>query len=181
MSDATATAPEIQTQLDRMSEQLDALTAELRRQREQREMWQTLLGDLQPITHQGFDSVTRIMGDLDQRGYTAFARSGLGVVDRVVTSFTEEDVRALGDNIVLILQTVKEMTQPEVMAMLQRTAAQMHDDLPGAPPPSALALARELRDPDVRRGLARLLAMLRSLGTQPTINQPSTPAKEMQR
>jgi uncharacterized protein YjgD (DUF1641 family) len=179
MSAATTTVPDVQPQLDRMSAQLDELTAELRRQREQREMWQSLIGDLQPISHQGLDTLTRTLGELDQRGYTGFARSSLGVVDRVVSSFTEADVEALGDNVVLILQTVKEMTQPEVMSMLQRTAAGMHDDVDGGPPPSALALARELRDPDVRRGLARLLAMLRSLGTRPT-DRPSTPGKEMQ-
>ena len=43
-----------------------------------------------------------------------------GVVDRIVTGFSEEDVEALGDNVVLILQTVKEMTQPEIMAILYR-------------------------------------------------------------
>ena len=33
----------------------------------------------------------------------------------MVTSFGEDDVAALGDNVVLILNTLKEMTQPEVM------------------------------------------------------------------
>ena len=39
-------------------------------------------------------------------------------MDQVVTSFTEEDVRQLGDNVVLILNTVKAMTQPEIMNMV---------------------------------------------------------------
>jgi hypothetical protein len=76
-----------------------------------------------------------------------------------MTSFGPDDLEALGDNVVLILETVKEMTQPEIMTMLRRTAHLVgeHPDEP-AEPPSVLALARELRDPEVRRGLARVLA-----------------------
>jgi uncharacterized protein YjgD (DUF1641 family) len=84
----------------------------------------------------------------------------------VVTAFTEEDVEALGDNIVLILQTVREMTQPEVMQMLQRTFTSVQDDEHVEPtePPGAFALLREMRKPEVRRGLSRALHMLSSLG-----------------
>jgi uncharacterized protein YjgD (DUF1641 family) len=107
--------------------------------------------------------LTERLDDLEGRGYMAFAKASWGVADRVVTSFTEEDVRALGDNIVLILNTVKEMTQPEIMSMLSRTIHTVQgDEL--AEPPSVFALLREMRDPDVRRGLARVLTMLRSVG-----------------
>jgi len=97
------------------------------------------------------------------------------IADRGVTSFTEEDVQALGDNIVLILNTVKEMTQPEVMNLLSRTAVEVQEieDSPVGPPPSTFALLRQMRDPEVRRGLARALTVLRSLGSQaPTTTSP---------
>ena len=38
-----------------------------------------------------------------------------------IETFSKEDVEALGDNIVLILETGKEMTQPEIMQMMQST------------------------------------------------------------
>ena len=90
-------------------------------------------------------------------------------MDRVVTSYTEEDVEALGDNIVLILNTVKEMTQPEVMSMLQRTFESVQEEETHfeETPPGALALFREMRDPDVRRGLNKVVSMLRSVGEEP--------------
>ncbi len=58
---------------------------------------------------------------LERKGYFAFARGGMRIVDNIVTSFSEEDVRPLGDNVVLILQTVKEMTQPEIMNFVRNT------------------------------------------------------------
>jgi uncharacterized protein YjgD (DUF1641 family) len=109
------------------------------------------------------DTATTRLAELDERGYFGFVRAGAGVMDRVVTSFSEEDVAALGDNIVLILDTVKQMTQPEVMGMLRRTIHTVQEEEPGEPP-SLLSLVREMRDPQVRRGLSRLLAALRSMG-----------------
>ena len=50
---------------------------------------------------------------LDKKGYFTFAKSGCTSSTAFVTGFSEEDVDALGDNVVLILETVKEMTQPE--------------------------------------------------------------------
>lgn len=213
----------VDERLDRLSEQVEAIATELRRQRQEREKWQELALDATPVMRSALDSVSRELDDLskevsladalgfleelvlalptlraavaqleglaelagelstlsrpvmelltrrlaeaDEKGYFDFARSGWGVVDRIVTDFSEEDVEALGQNITLILNTVKEMTQPEVMAMLRRTVTVVREDqaaAAAAPPPSLFSLLREMRDPQVRRGLARVLDMLRS-------------------
>jgi uncharacterized protein YjgD (DUF1641 family) len=122
-----------------------------------------------PLAGPAMESTVERLATLEQRGYFDIARSGMGVVDRVVTSFSEEDVEALGDNIVLILQTVRDMTQPEVMQMLQRTftTVQHDEQVEFAEPPGILDLLRQMRDPDTRRGLAKVLHMLRSVGDEP--------------
>ena len=74
-----------------------------------------------PIVKEIVDKVTSILGDLEHKGYFAFAHSGMRMMDNVVTSFTEADVDKLGDNIVLILNTVKDMTQPEIMNFVRNT------------------------------------------------------------
>ncbi len=148
---------------------------------------ETLLGQLgafselvevaSPMAKPIMTSATDRLADLDERGYFDLGRSGLGVIDRVVTSFTEEDVEALGDNIVLILQTVREMTQPEVMQMLQRTftSVQTDEQIEAAEPPGTLALLREMRTPEVRRGLGKALHMLRSLGEESKMRGGAAP------
>jgi uncharacterized protein YjgD (DUF1641 family) len=118
------------------------------------------LDDAGPLAGDAVMKTTIALEELDRRGYFTFAKSGIGVVDRVVTSFTEDDVNQLGDNIVLILQTVKEMTQPEVMELLQRTAHSLEEEVRETP--STLELLRQMRDPEVKRGLARMLRVLRS-------------------
>ncbi len=123
--------------------------------------------DAAPLSGMAMSSLTERLQVMEDKGYFDFARSGAGILDRIVTSYTEEDVEALGDNIVLILDTVKEMTQPEVMTMLRRTLHTV-GEAESAEPPSAFALLREMRDPQVRRGLARVLNMLRSVGDDST-------------
>ena len=151
--------------LEAMAAQLDELTAEIRAQRAQREQLAELLGDLSHVSGGAMQSLTSRLESDEASRYLGFARSGMGVVDRIVGNFDEDDVAALGENVVLILETVKEMTQPEIMTMLQRTAHLMNEapDTP-AEPPSLLHLVRDMRDPQVRRGVVRLLVLLRSLG-----------------
>jgi len=216
------TAPTVEEHLDRMAEQLQEVTTEMRRQRENRERWKELLDDLSPLAERAMSttiskldvdsldvddlfslahslgrnasvleawisplramsalvdelaplatpavaSLNARLQQLDDRGYFAFARRSVDVLDKVVTSFSEEDVKLLGDNIVLILQTVKQMTQPEVMGMLRRTVLTIQQEDSRATTPSIRDLVRQLRDPLVRRGLARALVALRSMGAE---------------
>lgn len=126
-----------------------------------------LVQDVTPMAGPAMALVTDRLQELQDKGYVEFAQHGIGVVDKVVTSFDKEDIDALGDNVVLILNTVKQMTQPEIMTMLRRTMVTVQEDqVTDVKPPGTFALLREMRDPDVRRGLARTLHMLRSIGLE---------------
>ncbi len=131
--------------------------------------------DAGSLTEQAFLKLLTALEAMEQRGYFGFATSGVGVLDRIVTSFTTEDVDQLGDNIVLILNTVKDMTQPEVMRMLQRTARAMDEEVDEVP--KLRQLLKQMRDPEVKRGLARLMRVMRSISpTEPdATDHPTEP------
>ncbi|MGI9197002.1 MAG: DUF1641 domain-containing protein [Candidatus Nanopelagicales bacterium] len=175
---ATTLDTSLNDRLDRLSLQMTEIQEELAEQRRTREM----LLQLTELSGPVMEMLTARMAELEAKGYFTFAQGGLEIADRVVTSFSEDDVRALGDNVVLILNTVKEMTQPEVMNLLSRTAIEVQEieDAPAGPPPSTLALLKQMRDPDVRRGLARTLTVLRSLGSQPAAPTPAATAPAAQ-
>jgi uncharacterized protein YjgD (DUF1641 family) len=153
--------------LARMAAQLDELAEETRRSRERWEVLDELVRDATPVMRQLLGSATVRLGALEARGYADFLGGGLGVVDRVVGAFDRDDIEALGDNVVLMLQTLRDMTQPEVLGLLRRTAADLHDDAT-APPPSLVALIGRLRRPEARRGLDRLLRLLETVGSGAT-------------
>jgi uncharacterized protein YjgD (DUF1641 family) len=133
--------------LELMLDQLESLA----------ELWQ----DASPLSRDAFLTVMNRLNEMEQKGYFIFLQGGLDMADRVVTSFSEEDVRQLGENIVLILQTVKEMTQPQIMTMLRHTAQVVKEEEPADT--SLLGIVRQLNDPAVKRGLAKTLQILKSV------------------
>lgn len=145
--------------LNRMLDQLEALSA---------------LGDESAVLgKQVFCTVVENLDRLERRGAFAFARSGVYVMDQILSEFNEEDVRALGDNIVTILKTVRNMTQPEIMNLANNAVQALQEDDTTQESTSLLALAREFNDPKVRRGLTRMLHMLKALADQPPSTSPN--------
>lgn len=117
--------------------------------------------EVSPLSQDVFLALLTRMDEMERKGYFEFMRGGLEIADQVVTNFTQEDVRQLGENIVLILETMKEMTQPEIMRMLQSTASVVREEeVPEDV--SMFSILRQLNDPAVRRGLARTLNILKT-------------------
>ena len=139
-------------QLEMLIDQIDTVT--------------DLVDVIGPIPREGMEMATAVLGNLEQKGYFAFARSGARIFDNIVTSFTEDDVNRLGDNIVLILNTVKDMTQPEIMNFVRNTLHVAEAEVEKPVNASMWAILGQLRDPAVRRGLALTLRVLRVVGQQ---------------
>ena len=77
-----------------------------------------LVKDVSPVLHQmGLDGI-HLMNEFEQKGYFDFMKEAMKIVDNVVTHFSVDDVKLLADNIVTILETVKNLTQPEMLKAL---------------------------------------------------------------
>jgi len=110
------------------------------------------------------------LSSLERQGYFAFAESGMRILERMVTEFDEKDLQTFEDNIVNILRTVRNLTQPEILALANQALSAISEP-EHEKPPSMLRLAREVMDPDVRLGLARLLTIVKALSNQPAETQ----------
>lgn len=133
---------------------------------EQLESLRDLLQDSAPLARQAFVDFMNKLDEIDRKGYFAFAKEFGQVVDNVVTSFTPEDVRNLGDNIVTMLNTVKNLTQPDMLQAVNNAVTLYKKmDLDTGEDVSILALLKELRTPQARRGLAVIVQVLKSVGT----------------
>ena len=126
------------------------------------------LGDeVELLGKQVFNNVVEALDRMEREGYFVFAQGGWRIVQKIVTEFTEDDVNALGDNIVTILKTVRNMTQPEIMALANNAIDAIRQDDSGEENVSIWWLIREMGDPKVRRGLARTLNIVKALADQP--------------
>jgi len=132
-----------------------------------------LISDVGPLTSGAFTKLLETLEDYESRGYFEFIGAGLGVVDRIVTSYSKEDVEALGDNVVHMLAIVKDLTQPEMLAVAERLLDVVQRQaqvaaLEPEDPPSLFALAGKMRDPEVRMGLARALNTFKAVSASET-------------
>jgi uncharacterized protein YjgD (DUF1641 family) len=125
-----------------------------------------LVEDATPLGKDAFGAAERTLDALDRKGYFTFAKGSAQIVDTIVTSFGEEDVKRLGENVVLMLNTVKDMTQPEILTLVRRLVANVESELEKPTDISWLALFGQMRDPNVRRGLAQTMRVLSAIGLQ---------------
>jgi uncharacterized protein YjgD (DUF1641 family) len=127
-----------------------------------------LADDAGPILNSVFLSAVQQMDALDRKGYFRLLREGQYVLDNVTQAFGPEDVRQLGDNVVAILTTIKEMTQPEIMSLAQNMAGAVRqvEVQPQETSASLWSILKQLRDPHTRRGLAMTLEMLKTVGSE---------------
>lgn len=115
------------------------------------------------------------LDEFDRKGYFEFIKEAQGIVDNIVTSFTVDDVKALGDNIVTILNTVKNLTQPDMLTAINNAVnvykkldIEIKEDV------SLLKLVKELNTPETKRALFYSIQFLKKLST---LNEPQTNIK----
>lgn len=125
-----------------------------------------LLEVVGPMIKDVYNKAESVMDEADHKGYFTFARGGMKIMDNIVTSFSEDDIKQLGDNVVLILRTVKQMTQPELMTFLNQTVIDAKSEVDVPVDISIRSLLGQMRDPNVRRGLGLTMRMLGTVGAQ---------------
>ncbi len=141
-------------------------TRTLERMLDQLESASELMDTMMPLSDQAFGKAVDALQTMEQKGYFTFAQGGIQIADNIVTSFTADDVKKLGDNIVLILNVVKDMTQPEIMNFVRNTLLIAEKEIEQPVDTSPIALLKQMRDPNVRRGLALTMRVLSVVGAQ---------------
>ena len=112
------------------------------------------------------------LNDFDKKGYFEFMAEAGAIVDNVVTHFTREDIRLLADNVVTILETVKSMTQPEMLNSVNN-ALKIYSSLEmeSVPSYSVWKLMREINKPEMKRTLGFMVTFMKNMAKTQTDNQ----------
>ncbi len=123
-----------------------------------------LLKDAGPIANEAMIDIIKTLHKLEQKGYFEFFASFMTVIDNIVTHFSKEDITQLADNVVTILETVKTMTQPEMMKALDN-GLQVYKslDVENVPSMSIWKLMKELKTPEMKKGLGFMVTFLKTV------------------
>ena len=125
------------------------------------------LEDFNPVSREIFLDWLKNLDEFDRKGYFDFAKELKTVMDKIVTSFSIEDVKALGDNVVTILNTVRSLTQPNMLNAINNAVSVYEKlDIEVAESVSLITILKRLNKPEVRRGMAFGLKFLENLANQ---------------
>ncbi len=125
------------------------------------------LKDATPIARQvGLDAIQK-MNELDQKGYIEFFKELSKVLENVVSHFSVQDVRDLSDNVVTILETVKERTQPDMLSAMDNAVNVFKNlDTKNIPEYSLWKAMKEMRSPEMKKGLGFMITFLKNLAKE---------------
>jgi tRNA 2-thiouridine synthesizing protein E len=142
---------------------LDTLTAQVAELVEANRRRDELFDEMTPILREVLSVASSRLEALEKKGYFEFGK-GLGdIIDRVVEGFTPEDVAALAQSAVAILETVRAITQPQMLKLASDLSdAAGHVDRMA--PVGVIGMVKASQDVDAQRGMAVMLEVLRRLG-----------------
>lgn len=128
--------------------------------------------DALPIANEMIIDFTRKVSVLEQKGYFEFFIELSKVFDNIITKLSPEDIKKLADNVGGILEIVKNLTQPEILNLLNKSLITFNyvakEDIPKY---SMWKLFKEMRSSEMKQTLSFLLTFIKNFSNSNNINK----------
>lgn len=151
----------------RVLEKLETIDAQLRtlsaRQREQEERSAELWADATALAKVAMTATTERLDALERDGTLGKVRELASVAQEALAGFSAADVRELRSSIVAILEAVRALTQPAVLAVAADAAGAI-EHAGEVKPIGIFGVVKATRDDDVQKGMAVLFEIMRRIG-----------------
>jgi len=123
-----------------------------------------LMKDVGPIANEVIIDGTKMLAEFEQKGYFEFMKEFGAIIDNIVTHYDVNDVRMLADNVVTILDTVKNLTQPDVLKSID-TAVKVFANMEteNVPEYSIFKVMREINKPEMKKAWGFLFTFLKNM------------------
>jgi len=123
-----------------------------------------LLKDVGPIANEVIIDSTKKLNEFEQKGYFEFMKEFGAVIDNIVTYYGVNDVRMLADNVVTIMDSVKNLTQPDMLKSID-TAVKVFSNMEtdNVPEYSIFRVMREINKPEMKKAWGFLFTFLKNM------------------
>ena len=130
------------------------------------------LKDASPIMNEMIIDLIKKLNEFDQKGYFEFLAEAGSIIDNIVTHFSREDVRLLADNVVPMLETVKSLTQPEMLQSVNNAVKIFSRlEMEAVPEYSVWKLIREMNKPEMKRAIGFMVSFMKNMSQPENENQ----------
>jgi uncharacterized protein YjgD (DUF1641 family) len=123
-----------------------------------------LMKDVGPIANEVIIDTTKKLNEFEQKGYFEFMREFGAIMDNIVMHFGVDDVRSLADNVVTILDVLKNLTQPEMLKSID-TAVKVFSnmEIQNVPEYSIFKFIREINTPEMKKAWGFLITFMKNI------------------
>ncbi|MBU8892006.1 MAG: DUF1641 domain-containing protein [Bacteroidales bacterium] len=126
-----------------------------------------LLKDAGPIINEVGIDFTHKLHEFEQKGYFTFFKELSKIIDNIISSYPPEEVRGLADNIVIILDTVRNLTQPDMLNAINNAVSIFKNlETENIKEYSLWKVFRELNTPEMKRGIGFIMTFLKNLSNE---------------
>ena len=123
-----------------------------------------LMQDVGPIVTEVIIDTIRKMDEMEKKGYFEFFNELTRAMDTVVSHYSGEDVKLLADNIVTIMDTLKNLTQPEMLLAMNNAVNVFQKlEMENIPEYSLFKAMKEMRTPEMKKGIGFMISFLKNL------------------
>ena len=123
-----------------------------------------LLRDVGPIANEVIIDTTKKLHEFEQKGYFEFMVEFGNIIDNVITYYQVEDARMLADNVVAILDTIKNLTQPDMLRSVDNAIRVFSKlEMDNIPSYSIFKVMRELNKPEMKRAFGFFMTFMKNL------------------
>lgn len=123
-----------------------------------------LMRDAGPVANEMAIDATKKLHEFEQKGYFDFLRELGRMMDNIVSHYSVEDMRLLADNAVVIIDTLKNLTQPEILKSVDSAVnvfVSLEDE--DIPQYSLFRVMREMNSPEMKRTLGFFITFMKNL------------------
>ncbi len=123
-----------------------------------------LMKDVGPIAHEVIIDFTKKMAEFEQKGYFEFV-AGMGkIVDTIIVNYKKEDFVHLSENIVVILDIAKNITDKRMLASVNQALVALNNtEASQVKPLSLWKLFKEMRSPQMKQAMGFAVSLVKNL------------------
>ncbi len=128
------------------------------------EMAIDLTKEIGPIAIEVIIDFTKKLAVLEEKGYFEFVKDIGPIIDNIIMGLKPQDMKDLADNIMVIINTVKDMTQPEMLKSIDN-AVKVYGSLEteNIPSYSLWRFLKEINSPEMKKAMGFGLTFLKNM------------------
>jgi TusE/DsrC/DsvC family sulfur relay protein len=153
----------VEVNLDELLSRLDAIDRKLDYVVARQRFLEELIDEMTPVGREAMTSMAAELARWEERGWFAMGREAVGLLDRLAAAYGPDDIHELSEHVVAIVDTIRNVTQPDVLQVANDATDALHN-AEALEPVGVMKAMFATNDPDVRRGLAVALEVMRRIG-----------------